>query len=629
MKRIFVVLVSLALIISASIIPAAAEETVLPDASAYAGQVDNSTIDAAIYLDYSAGIDAGVYKWVLSEDGTYYTLAAVNESGEPISSQETAINVGANNEERGNMMGGFGGDGQGKPDGNFSGGDQSGMGGMRGDRGGMAGGLGGGGTVYQGVYMNANITNVNYQTMLIYVPAAYFTVDETGTVTGINRDAVVGNYTADSAPIVYLNECGGWRSSSPRSVDTSYIAQGMIYVTAGARSRDAVDENGLHTGKAPTQVVDLKCGVIALRANADVIPGNKDRIISIGTSGGGQMSSIFGASGNMPEYYEYLYEAGALGVTKNDDGTYTSAYPDNIYAAQCYCPIADIENADLAYAWWWVDLADVGGTYRGSMTDFERRLQELEAEAFIDYINSLGLKDSQGNELTLTGLRSGTYYDAILENISDALNAAVTAGEIDPETAYTDYDSWLVKAEDGTWKITDLPGFMVGTGLVNNRNKAIPGFDTMDKSAENDAFGTSEESAVHYSRSVAQILSDHYDELSALDGFNQEQVDSYISEALTGEGAAAIAEQANLLNATEIILGSDGHTAVDPAKYWRIRSGTADQHTSFSIGFNIGLAAKSQGMDADYHLVWNMGHGSNEGSSTGIFIDWINAICAE
>ena len=130
-------------------------------------------------------------------------------------------------------------------------------------------------------------------------------------------------------------------------------------------------------------------------------------------------------------------------------------------------------------------------------------------------------------------------------------------------------------------------------------------------------------------RSVAQILSDHYDELSVLDGFNQEQVDSYISKALTGEGAAAIAEQANLLNATEIMLGSDGHTAVNPAEYWRIRSGTADQHTSFSIGFNIGLAAQSQGMDANYHLVWNMGHGSNEGSSTGTFIDWINAICAE
>ncbi len=77
------------------------------------------------------------------------------------------------------------------------------------------------------------------------------------------------------------------------------------------------------------------------------------------------------------------------------------------------------------------------------------------------------------------------------------------------------------------------------------------------------------------------------------------------------------------------MLGAEGLSAVDPAKYFRVRSGTADQHTSFSIGFNIALAAQSLGMDADYHLVWNMPHGSNEGSSTGTFIDWINQICKE
>ena len=276
--------------------------------------------------------------------------------------------------------------------------------------------------------MNANITNKTNQTMLIYVPAAYLTTDAEGNVTGIDHDAQVGNYTADTAPIVYLNECGGWKSSSPRSCNTSYIEQGFVCVTAGARSRDAVDENGTRTGKAPAQMVDLKSGVIQLRANSDIIPGNKDRIISIGTSGGGQMSSALGATGNMPEYYEYIYESGVLGVTKNEDGSYASVYPDSIYAAQCYCPIA---------------------------------------------------------------------------------------------------------------------------------------------------------------------------------------------------------EQANLLNATEILLGYDGHEAVDPAQYWRVRSGTADQHTSFSIGYNICLAAQAQGCDIDYHLVWNMGHGSNEGASTGSFIDWVNEICAD
>ena len=597
-------LLSIVLLLALASTAYAAEEA-LPDASDYVEAIENATVDPALYLDYSAAIDAGVYQWILSDDGSYYTLAAVNEEGEADTTVEAEINVGANNEVTVET-------------------NTSASGEFR-----RGSGEASGGAVYKGVYMNANITNDTYQTMLIYVPAAYLTTDADGNVTGIDHDAQVGGYTADTAPIVFANECGGWRSSSPRSCDTSYIEQGFVYVTAGARSRDAVDEDGVPSGKAPTQMVDLKSGVIELRANADVIPGDTDRIVSIGTSGGGEMSSAFGASGNMPEYYEYMYESGVLGVTKNEDGTYTSAYPDNIYAAQCYCPIADIEDADIAYAWWWVDLADDGGVPRAGLTDFTRRLQELEADAFVEYVNSLGLTNAEGDPLTLDGLRSGSFYDAILQNISDALNAMVAVGSIDPATAYEDYDAWLTQDGDGTWRVTDLRGFMIGTGLVNNRNKAIPGFDAMDKSAENNAFGTEEDSAVHYSASVAQILSDNYDELSALDGFDAGQVDSYIEEALTGEGAEAIAEQVNLMNAAEILLGYDGLSAVDPAEHWRVRSGTADQHTSFSIGYNICLAAQSLGLDADYHLVWNMGHGSNEGSSTGTFIDWVNEICAD
>lgn len=603
-KRILAALLVLTLSLCLTATAFAAEED-LEDASAYVDTIDNTNIDAALYLDYSAGIEAGVYQWILSDDGAYYTLAAVNEEGEADTTVEADINVGANNEDTIDNGGSASGEASGR-----------GSGGM------------GGSAVYEGVYMNANITNAENQTMLIYVPAAYFTTDEDGNVTGIDHDAMVGNYTADTAPIVFANECGGWMSSSPRSCNTSYIEEGFIYVTAGARSRNAVDEDGVPSGKAPTQMVDLKSGVIELRANSDAIPGDKDKIVSIGTSGGGEMSSAFGASGNMPEYYEYMYASGVLGVTKNEDGTYASAYPDNVYAAQCYCPIADIEDADIAYAWWWVDLVDDGGV-KGSITDFERRLQELEADAFVEYLNSLGLTDADGNALTLDGLRSGSFYDAILQNISDALNSMVATGDIDPETAYSDYDGWLVQDEDGTWRVTDLRGFMIGTGLVNNRNKAIPGFDTMDKSAENNAFGTPEQSAVHYSRSVAQILADNYDELSRLSGFNAEQVDSYIDEALTGEGAEAIAAQVNLMNATEIMLGYDGLSAVDPAEHWRVRSGTADQHTSFTIGYDICLAAQMLGLDADYHLVWNMGHGSNEGTTTGTFIDWVNEICAE
>ena len=581
-------------------------------ASDLVSDVVNKTIDPSIYLDYKKGIEEKVYKWIKSDDGKYFTFAFIDELGNPVKSAEAKINVGANNKE--SIDNGKGGKGDGMP------------GGMRGD---MPGGLremmAKNSEVYQGVYINSKITNLENQTMLIYAPSEYFDVDDDGNMLGINYKNTKNGYTANTAPIIFLNECGGWRSSSPRSCETSYIDEGFVYVTCGARSRDAMSsDNVLHTGKAPMQMVDLKSGVIELRANSSVIPGDKNKIISIGTSGGGQMSSILGASGDMKEYYPYMYEAGTLGVVKNADGTYSSKVPDSIFAAQNYCPIADIENADLAYAWWWVDLVDDDGIYNGSITEFEKRLQELEANEYIKYLNSLHLKDEYGNELTLTGLRSGTYYDEILNNISDALNKYIES--VENVTITEDDKNWITKDENGKYKVTDMKGFMIGTGLVNQRNKAIPGFDTKDKSAENNAFGKSEQDTVHFSKSVAKIMKDNYDELSKLSGFDKEQVDAYIDDALDGENATYINNQTNLLNATHILLGINGLKAVNPVKHYRNRSGTADQHTSFGVGYNILVAAKMKGIDVDYSLVWNMGHGSNEGTSTGTFIEWVNKI---
>ena len=593
-----------------------------PDAKENVQSIVNKTIDPSDYLDYSVAIEKGIYKWVKSDDGSYYTLCAVDSDGKPITKTESAINVGANNQEsidngKANA-----------PQGNMpQGGRPEGMQGGGGMRGGMMGGMFGSGTVYQGIYMNANITNLENQTMLIYAPKEYFDVDNDGNVVGINHTNTVNGYTADTAPIIYANECGGWKSSSPRSVDTNYIKEGFIHVTAGARSRDAFDASGVkHTGKAPMQMADLKSGIIQIRANADIIPGDIEKIISIGTSGGGQMSSILGASGDMKEYYEYMYEAGTLGVTKNPDGSFNSVYKDSIYAAQNYCPIADIENADMAYAWWWVDLINDGGVYGSGFTDFEKRLQELEAHEYINYLNSLNLTDEYGHKLTLTGLREGTYYDAILRNISDALNKMVLTGELNAESKYGDYSAWLTKDKEGNYEVTSLKGFMIGTGLVKNRNKAIPGFDAKDKSAENNAFGKPETDTVHFSKSIAKIMKDNYDELSKLDGFDKDVVDSYINDTIEGEEAEYINNQTSLLNATHIMLGNDGINAVNPAKHFRNRSGTADQHTSFGIGYNIMLAALTKGANIDYSLVWDMPHGSNEGTSTGTFIDWVNSI---
>lgn len=524
------------------------------------------------------------------------------------------------------------------------------------------------------VVFEKNITSPQYQYMNILVPAGYLTTDADGNVTGINADAEIGGYTAATAPIIFNNECSGWNSSTPGKPGgwnkfAPYTSEGIIYISCGARSRN--DTNGLEGdefesfGKAPTPVVDLKAGIIFLKANADAIPGNVDRIFSEGTSGGGQMSSMLGASGNMEEYYPYLYQVGAIGVEYDEaTDTYTSKYDDSVYGCQCYCPIADIENADMAYAWMhyedgitsYVDNSTPGSSGETfEFTPFQLELQNDLAKAFGAYINSLGLKDLEGNPLSFDvnedgtiNLRSGSYYDAILANIANALKAYTDAMNAEEKAKFEadmlaenlEGSPWLTIGEDGSYKINDLTAFMkanifssfdraTGTtsivSLSEKRNKDIPSFDTLPASGEGNAFGDADVNAVHFSASVGQVLKDNYAKYAELEGFDSNVVDTYIEQALSDGN---VARQVSLMNATHILLAdAAGEQDSTPAQYWRTRNGTADEHTSFTIAYNLCLAANMNGKNVDYSLVWAMTHGHNEGTTTGTLVDWINSIC--
>jgi hypothetical protein len=231
----------------------------------------------------------------------------------------------------------------------------------------------------------------------------------------------------------------------------------------------------------------------------------------------------------------------------------------------------------------------------------------------------------------------------VLENISDALNAWIAGNTVDgafsveggassePYDSWDDYyasldnaEDWLTQNDDGTWAVTDLAGFLNGTGLA--RNKDIPGFDTFWATEEGNAFGTGQEEGVHFSASVAAVLEENYDTYGKLDGFEAQDVDEYIAQA----GREDIAAQTALMNATHIMLGvADGTVQADIAPYWRTRNGTADEHTSFTVAYDLAMSALMAGADVDYSLVWNMPHGSDEGETTGTFIQWVHAICDE
>jgi len=258
-----------------------------------------------------------------------------------------------------------------------------------------------------GISYCENPADEDYETLGIFVPAAYMNAKDNGDGTftcEINSQATVEGYTADSAPIVIpVNTPGYSAMAAPTDYVTdsaSYTSAGFIYVAAGCRGRDA---------GAPAGVTDLKAAIRYIRYNDGVIPGDVDRVFSFGMSGGGAQSALLGATGDSEDYEPYLTAIGAV-----------SGVSDAVTGSMCWCPITELDYADEAYEW------NLGNT-RTDLTEQEQTLSNGMAEAFAQYINDLGLKDSSGNVLTLTesedGIyQSGTYYEYLKGVVETSLN---------------------------------------------------------------------------------------------------------------------------------------------------------------------------------------------------------------
>ena len=125
-------------------------------------------------------------------------------------------------------------------------------------------------------------TTPKFQRMSIFVPKPYLNADGT-----VNADGVCGIYSAKTAPVIFENNSAGYMQmphtwlGGPRDEAGKYLERGMIYVTCGCRGRESRDKNGRLCAKSPWALVDLKTGIRFLRHNAEVLPGDYDKIISI------------------------------------------------------------------------------------------------------------------------------------------------------------------------------------------------------------------------------------------------------------------------------------------------------------------------------------------------------------
>ena len=268
-----------------------------------------------------------------------------------------------------------------------------------------------------------------------------------GTVTGalvIDYDASVTStngqvYTAATAPVILNTGAAGYSSSTNTAAATTYAKEGYINVSCGNRGKQdtATDSSGstYYTGDAPSCLVDQKNAARFVKYNILLgnLPGSVDYWVSTGGSGGGAHATMFAATSNHPDFYDYEIACGAVGVYQNDDGSYdTSVNIDGEYAqlsdgawgCMAYSAITSLAEADMALAFeYYLDTSyDFGSEFQATTARY------LAAE-YMDYINAQNLT-VDGEALTIeydeakypdTNGYGGSYLDYYLAEFTENL----------------------------------------------------------------------------------------------------------------------------------------------------------------------------------------------------------------
>ena len=427
----------------------------------------------------------------------------------------------------------------------------------------------------------ANPIDIDQQYMNIYVPEEYF---NNGTING---------YNTQTAPIFMPNAVGGYMPSQamtpkvengkPNSVLYA-LSRGYVVASPSTRGRTNKASDGNFIGKAPAVIVDLQAATAYLHANDSAMPGNANRIITNGTSAGGGVSLLQGATGNSSDFQPYLQALGAA----------TAA--TNVYAVSAYAPITNLDAADMAYEWSYNGItafnkvtmgqgelpqANVGGNsappqrtmQRVNLNTDDLSYSKILSEHFPDYVNNLQLRDSLGRILKLDKNGNGTFKNYVKEFIVAAANKAAAQGTDLSKHTYLVRDNKTGAIKDINWEAYNH---------FVSRSKAPGAFDSRaNDTGENNLFGTSTTDNNHFT--ITAALHD-----------STANQDVYVENA-------KIVTMMNPMN----YLGSPAATN---ARFYRIRYGTADSNTSVAIPLIVGTRAQNLGYRVDMATPFDVDH---------------------
>ncbi len=287
------------------------------------------------------------------------------------------------------------------------------------------------------------------------------------------------------------------------------------------------------------------------------------------------MSTLLGATGNHPDYEPFLKVLGAANAT------------DDIFAVSAYCPITNLENADMAYEWQLNKIHSF--SFRGKSGSLDADAIKVSDDlktAFPKYLNSLNLKNESGKKLSLDSEGNGNFKELVKSYIVASAQKALYAG-----TDLSKINAFDIK--DAKVLSVDFDAYMI----YLERMKTPPAFDALNnKSFENNLFGTVSIENRHFTEYASMHSKDH-------------------------NATIADKETIKMMNPMNYV----GDKQAKTSKNWRIRHGAKDKDTSFAISIILATKLKNKGYQVNLELPWDKPH-SGDYDLDELF-NWADSIC--
>ena len=479
-------------------------------------------------------------------------------------------------------------------------------------------------------------------------------------------------YKTETAPTVVLTGEVGYEERENALAPKTYAKNGLITVSCGCRgaSATATDGNGLSyfTGNAPSGLVDTKNAIRFVKYNMLLgnLPGNVDYFVTAG----GAFAAMAAATSNNRQFYDYEIEAGAAGVYRKKDGTYSTTITvngenmdisDGVWGTVSYGPVTSLDEADMALAF--EHYMDPNYVYESEM---EEVLADNLAQAYMEYVNRQKFKiteeglgiDLDGDEELETSYSLSIDYDEVGYSKTHGFGGSYldycqrefveSLQEYLDNLAYTDGWTWFDAngARLGDWavssmtpdarKLAFLEGRYARAGVEEESTKKLEKGTDSSKSAKEAADSETSSDSDGSDVTVSSDISDISDVSGALDASK----DSAASDLL--DSSETYASFTDLLAAYEKDIVEQkagdryGNNLVDlynPMSFIGLQSTENPTWARLVMGaagdmpllpsFNLQLRWLSVGTDASIEWQWDGGDVPTEvlGATLSYYVD--------